>query len=81
MNKDQIKQTLQTKGWEEIEQMIREEQQKIRDTMDIKIDEMTTEQIAVKVEAKNQAFKAIGRLLTRLHNIDSQKNNQRTPLI
>lgn len=82
INKEAIKQTLQSKGWEEIEKIINEEKQKIRDTMDIDGDNKTTkEKIAVKVQAKNEAFKAFERFFKRLYAIDKEYPNKKTPLI
>lgn len=82
INKEAIKQTTQTKGWKEIEKMIEEEKQKIRDTMSIDTDDkMTSKKIAIKVQAKNEAFKAFERLFKRIKNIENEKDYRRKPLI
>lgn len=82
INKEAIKQTLQSRGWKEIEKIITEEKQKIRDTMDIDTDNKTSaDKVAIRVQAKNEAFKAFERFFKRLHNIDKGNIQRKTPLI
>jgi|AntRauTorckE6833_2_1112554.scaffolds.fasta_scaffold87759_3 hypothetical protein len=82
LNKEEIKSTLKSKGWEDIELLIQEEKQKIRDTMDIDVDNKTSaDKVAIRVQAKNEAFKAFERFFKRLKNIERENPQRKTPLI
>jgi hypothetical protein len=82
LNKEEIKSTLKSKGWEDIELLIQEEKQKIRDTMDIDVDNKTpADKVAIRVQAKNEAFKAFERFFKRLKNIERENPQRKTPLI
>jgi|GEM_PF-5437273 hypothetical protein len=82
LNKEAIKSTLKSKGWEDIELLIQEEKQKIRDTMDIDVDNKTpADKVAIRVQAKNEAFKAFERFFKRLKNIERENPQRKTPLI
>jgi hypothetical protein len=82
LNKEAIKSTLKSEGWEDIELLIQEEKQKIRDTMDIDVDNKTpADKVAIRVQAKNEAFKAFERFFKRLKNIERENPQRKTPLI
>lgn len=82
LNKEAIKSTLRSEGWAEIELLIQEEKQKIRDTMDIDVDNKTpADKVAIRVQAKNEAFKAFERFFKRLKNIERENPQRKTPLI
>ena len=46
-----------------------------------KDDGMSAEKVAVKVQAKNEAFKAFERFFKRLHHIEKENPSRKTPLI
>lgn len=79
MNKENIKATLQTAGWEDIKALLQEELGEEQKVTSIKTDGKSDEVIAREVEGKQSASRIIKRLLTRLDRIAKEPNAQDKP--
>jgi hypothetical protein len=70
MNKLNIKATLLTRGWEDVEQMIGEE---LADEKKFNTEGMRFEDIAVRTVAYDMARKIFKRVLLKLHRIKNEE--------
>lgn len=68
-----IKQTLNTKGWEEIEQILLQEFVEGRKAINIRTEGKSNEQIATDVKAREYSAKTIKRFLSRMNRIKNDE--------